>query len=75
MNVTEYVDNFGRRILQDAFSEATGSYWIRRAEAFERVGTPACNETARACRSAATLALWQDAAGRTVPAPDRGCSA
>jgi len=31
----EYVDNFRRRVMQDALSEATAAYWIRRAEVFE----------------------------------------
>jgi hypothetical protein len=34
--LAEYVDNFRRRVLQDALNEATASYWLRRAEDFER---------------------------------------
>jgi len=29
------LDNFARRLIQDALSEATAFYWSRRAEAFE----------------------------------------
>ncbi len=35
MDLTEYVEHFRARVLQDALNEATASYWTRRAEAFE----------------------------------------
>lgn len=47
---------FMRRVLQDAWTEATEAYWLRRAAAFDAVGTPACDEIARACRNRASLA-------------------
>lgn len=31
----QYVEHFRARVLQDALNEATASYWIGRAEAFE----------------------------------------
>lgn len=31
----EYLDNFTRRVLQDAMTEATRRYWLRRAADFE----------------------------------------
>jgi hypothetical protein len=33
--LNEYLENFARRILQDALNEAVSSYWLRRAESFE----------------------------------------
>lgn len=51
-----YVTHFFRRVLQDAWIEATAAYWLRRAEIFDAVGTPACDEIAQACRNRATLA-------------------
>ncbi len=48
--------HFMHRVLQDAWLEATESYWLRRAAAFDAVGTPACDEIAQACRNRATLA-------------------
>lgn len=30
-----HVEHFRARVLQDALNEATASYWLRRAEAFE----------------------------------------
>lgn len=55
--LADYVDNFRRRVLQDALSEATSAYWAKRAEAFAAVGTPACEEIAQACRNRAAIAL------------------
>lgn len=54
------VEHFRARVLQDAFNEALGAYWLRRAESFERVGTARCDEIARACRNAAALAVDRD---------------
>jgi hypothetical protein len=51
----DYVDHFGRRVLQDALQEATKAYWLRRAVTFDGVGTPACDEIALACRNHAVL--------------------
>lgn len=49
------VERFARRILYDCLLEQTRAYWIRRAEAFDAVGTPACDEIARACRNRAEV--------------------
>lgn len=49
----EHVEHFQRRVLADALQEATVAYWRRRAAVFERVGTPACDEIAKACLSKA----------------------
>lgn len=34
-SLREHVENFRRRVLQDALLEAEAAYWLRRAEAFE----------------------------------------
>ena len=31
----DYADRFAHRLLQDAYTEATALYWLRRAQAFE----------------------------------------
>lgn len=53
----EYVEHFQHRVIQDALNEACAGYWIHRAEQFEAVGNPACDETAKACRSRARVSL------------------
>lgn len=58
----EHLEHFRHRVLQDAIAEATAAYWTRRAEQFEAVGTPGCDEIARACRNHARLALGGDLA-------------
>jgi hypothetical protein len=55
--LVEDVEHFRHRVLQDALSEATSSYWLKRATDFAAVGTPACDEIAQACRHRAELAL------------------
>lgn len=35
MNLGDQVQHFRARLLQDALSEATSAYWLRRARAFE----------------------------------------
>lgn len=32
---SEYLDDFARRVLQDAMTEATAAYWLRRAAELE----------------------------------------
>lgn len=32
--LSEYVEHFRARVLQDALNEATSSYWLRRADQF-----------------------------------------
>jgi hypothetical protein len=51
------VEHFQRRVLEDALNEACSAYWLRRADDFAKVGTPACDEIAQACRHRAELAL------------------
>jgi len=45
-----YLEQFRRRVIQDAISEALPGYWQRRAAAFAAVGTPSADGTADACR-------------------------
>lgn len=35
-DLPEYVEHFRQRILQDALTEATAAYWVRRAWQYER---------------------------------------
>jgi hypothetical protein len=55
--LVEDVEHFNRRVLEDALNAACSSYWLRRAETFARVGTPAADEIAEACRHKAELSL------------------
>ncbi|MBA3719856.1 MAG: hypothetical protein H0W95_06170 [Nocardioidaceae bacterium] len=54
-----YIARFRFRVLQDAVVEALPTYWRRRADTFDLVGTSACDEIATACRHHADL-LEQD---------------
>lgn len=56
-NLIEYVAHFQHRVIQDALAEATALYWERRAQDFDAVGTPECDEVAQACRHRARVAL------------------
>ena len=56
-DLAAYVENFRRRVTQDALAEATSTYWLRRARDFDAVGTAAGDEIARACRNRAAVAL------------------
>ena len=51
-----YVAHFQARVVQDALTEATSAYWIRRARQFEAVGNDRCDEVALACRARASVA-------------------
>jgi hypothetical protein len=50
-----HLTHFRRRVIEDALLEATTAYWLRRADDFTTVGTPAADETALACRRHAQL--------------------
>ena len=51
----EHVEQFQRRVIQDAITEATSAYWERRARDFDKVGTPAADLIATNCRRHAWL--------------------
>lgn len=55
-----FVAHFRSRVLQDALTEATADYWLRRAAAFEKVGTPTCDAIAANCRFHASLVPFPD---------------
>lgn len=55
MTHPEKLDQIARRFVIDMLLEASAAYWLRRAEDFANVGTPACDEIARACRNKAAL--------------------
>lgn len=66
MQLSEYVEHFRHRVLQDALNEATSSYWLRRADQFAAVGNARCDEIAQACRNRAAVALMDDAISTEV---------
>lgn len=49
MTLQAYVENFQRRVMQDALAQATAAYWDRRAAEFRAVGTPTADATALTC--------------------------
>jgi hypothetical protein len=55
--LVEDVEHFRRRVLESALCEGESRYWLRRADDFAKVGTPECDEVARACRHRAELSL------------------
>jgi hypothetical protein len=59
-DLDDYVRHFRERVMQDALTEATAHYWRRRAATFDAVGTPDCDEIAKACRARAAVALGGD---------------
>ena len=60
--LVEHVEHVQHRVVQEALATATAAYWNRRAEDFQRVGTPECDEVAEACRNRARVALDGDVA-------------
>lgn len=50
-----HLTHFRRRVIEDALQEATSTYWQRRADTFDTVGTPSADATALACRRHAQL--------------------
>lgn len=59
-DLSEYVEHFRARVLQDALAEATAAYWTRRADQFAAVGNARCDAIAQACRNKAALALGSE---------------
>ncbi len=57
--LAEYVEHFRHRVIQDALTEATAAYWLRRADTFAAVGNVRCDEIAQACRARAAVSLLQ----------------
>lgn len=59
-DLAEFIAHFQHRVLQDALTEATSSYWLRRSSTFAAVGTAACDVIALACRNRAAVSYFQD---------------
>jgi hypothetical protein len=57
----ETLETIARRFVIDMLLEAQESYWLRRAEAFAKVGTSSALEIARACRNKAVLCREESA--------------
>lgn len=55
--IRDHVAHFTYRVLLDSLASATATYWEKRADQFEAVGTPECDQIATACRNAAAIAL------------------
>lgn len=51
----QHLAHFQWRVLQDALTEATSAYWLRRADTFAAVGNHRCDQVALACRRHAQL--------------------
>ena len=51
----ETLETLARRFVVDMLLEAEELYWLRRSDDFAKVGTPACDEIAKACRAKASL--------------------
>ena len=51
----ERIDRLATSMVLDILLNAQESYWLKRADDFSEVGTPACDAIARACRHKATL--------------------
>lgn len=50
----EKIDRLAQSMLVDLLLDSQERYWLKRADDFAKVGTPACDEIARACRAKAT---------------------
>ncbi len=75
-DLMDYVENFQRRVMQDALAEATAAYWLHRADTFEaarprpddytetaeerRAKWHELTEIAQACRNRAAVAQMHD---------------
>lgn len=51
----EKIDRLAQLLIIDLLLESSAKYWLKRADDFAAVGTPACDEIARACRAKAHL--------------------
>ncbi|WP_297625685.1 hypothetical protein [Nocardioides sp.] len=48
-------------MVLDLMLECSERYWLKRAGDFDKVGTPACAEIAKACRAKASLCRHENA--------------
>ena len=72
MIAPERLEQIARRFVVDMLLEASSAYWLRRAEDFAKVGTPACDEIARACRNKAALCREDENEWRELLAVELG---
>lgn len=68
----ETLEQIARRFVVDMLLESTERYWLRRAHDFAKVGTPACDEIARACRLKASLVAQESDAWSELLAAELG---
>lgn len=57
----EVLECAAHRLLVDILLEADERYWMKRAKDFAKVGTPDCDEIARACRAKAAVCRRENA--------------
>ena len=51
----DVLDRIAKRFVRQTILEMMPAHWIRRADEFEAVGTPSCDQVALACRRHAYL--------------------
>ncbi|MGC3953418.1 MAG: hypothetical protein QM804_04050 [Propionicimonas sp.] len=51
----QFWQQVARRVIQEVLAEALPDTWLRRAEQFQKVGTPSADEAAKNCRRHAWL--------------------
>ncbi|MCW2736102.1 hypothetical protein [Nocardioides sp.] len=56
----EKIDRIAQLLIIDLLLQGSARYWLKRADDFAAVGTPACDEIARACRNKAVMCRSED---------------
>lgn len=57
----ETIDRLATLMILDILLEAQESYWVKRSNDFAKVGTPACDAIAKACKAKASLCCEESA--------------
>lgn len=57
----ETLETISRRFVVDVLLAAQERHWLKRAHDFAKVGTPECDEIAKACRAKALLCREESA--------------
>lgn len=55
------IDRLACSMVLEILLSSRESYWLKRADDFAKVGTPACDEISRACRAKARLCREESA--------------
>lgn len=55
------IDRLAQSLLVELLLDAQEKYWLKRAQDFAKVGTPQCDEIAKACRAKASLCREESA--------------